>query len=297
MRCSNPAPVHEDCPRQAPNVTRVNLRTFIERPLTFVLPGPFWRKHTRGLWTAACVLAFVICAAVLTHAASAAATLSGIDANLAYGFARIDPPVIYQEIRGRYSYCGYDWDRRCQLRDPFQVQEPPVDRWLEAHTPAIGLVPPTQGEVASMETEGAQSLIEDDVRIADIEYFLGLFDVIGHVAGQVVAGGFASLVALAISLLIGFAIFGGASMRAVNPLWLCFAFAGAAFCAWAAVHVLAAPAGFGAILTLEVVALAVLPFLGLASLRKRLMRRETAHAYWSAIDTARRGANTPTPTV
>jgi uncharacterized membrane protein SirB2 len=138
--------------------------------------------------------------------------------------------------------------------------------------------------------------VVDDLRIADIEYFLGLFDVVGHVASQMAAGGVATVAAVVMSLVLGFAVFGGTHMRAVNPLWAYFALASAAFFAWVALHVLAAPVGFGALLTVELVGLAVLPALGLIALRKNIARRETAHAYFSAVSAARTGSKHPTTT-
>lgn len=251
--------------------------------MLFVRPDPAWRKPVRIAWITACGAVFAIVAATIVAASPVTSALTSVDGNLAFGFARVDPLVMYQEIRGRYSFCGYDWDMRCQLRDAAQTEEPPVDRWLEAHPPGISAAqPPTQGDVAFVETEGAQSLIVDDVRIADIEYFLGVPDVASHLWRQVASGGFASLAAVSISLALGFAAFGGPRMRAINPLWVFFSLSAAAFFAWAGVHAFSLSPAFGLLVFVEIVALCVLPMYGLTRLRSLVARRETAYAFFAA---------------
>jgi hypothetical protein len=268
-------------------------RSLADGVVSFLRPQPDWRRQASAWWLAVCAAAAVLLLALAAGYGAASSALTMVNANLAYGFARVDPLVLSQEIRGRYAYCGYDWDRRCQLRDPLQTQEPPVDRWLEAHPASSTLVtPPSQSDVTYVETDGASSLI-DDPRFADAEYVLGAQDVAVHVLGQMAAGGAATLGAIVLCLGFGFAAFGGQKMRAINPLWYAFVLVTASVFAWAALHVLADPAGFELALAVEIAALAALPVFVLVRLRKAIVRRETAFAYRSVFGPRARAKNVP----
>src|SRR5579863_1375873 len=215
----------------------MDLRSMADGTLAFFRPDPMWRRRAAEMWLAAWAVAALFVLAVIVMANRASDVLTVLDANLAFGFARVDPPIVYQEIRGRYAYCGYDWDRQCQLRDPMSPQPPPVDRWLALYPPSFQIsAPPAQADVVFMESQGASSLV-DDPRFADAEYVLGLQDVTAHVFGTMAAGGLSTIAAIAIALLFGFATFGGQRSRAINPLWVWFALVATGFYAWAAVHI------------------------------------------------------------
>jgi hypothetical protein len=172
-----------------------------------------------------------------------------------------------------------------------------VDRWLALYPPSFALTqPPAQADVAFMEAQGATSLL-DDPRFADTEYLLGLQDVVAHVFGTMAAGGLPTFCAFGIALALGFATFGTSRMRSINPIWYGFAMVGAAFYAWALLHILAEPAGFAIVLASQMVATAAVPVAALVRLRKTVARRETIHSYWSGIraPAVTKGAPTPAP--
>ena len=261
----------------------MDLRAFLYRAGDFIRPDDLWGVGARRTWIAVCIACAIAVALAVASSANAARVGREIDSNAAFGFARIDPLIVYQEVRGRYFYCGYDWDRKCQIRHPEAPSPPAVDAWLGAHTAGISAeAAPVQTDIFLMETQGGQSLVEDDPRVANMEYVLGSLDVASHVGSSLLAGGIGTLVAAVLAIVLGFATFGGTRMRVVNPLWFPLVVVASAVYAWAGVHALAVPALMTAIVAVEVAAVIVAPIAAAAFLRRAIARRETVRAYWSA---------------